>query len=81
MDPQVLLLDEPELGLDIGFMKKFEEHILTLNEAGKTFIIASHDLDLIQDVTHRIALLDNGNILRVGKTEVLMPEVRDFFGL
>jgi len=42
MNPEIYLLDEPELGLDIGFIDKFEKCLIKLNREGKTFVIVSH---------------------------------------
>ena len=79
MDPEVILLDEPELGMDIGFMDKFEKRLLKLNRSGKSFVIASHDLDLIEDVAHRVLFLEDGRVMKVGPTQQVMSEVRDYF--
>lgn len=79
MNPEVILLDEPELGMDVGFMDKFEKRLLKLNRSGKSFVIASHDLDLIEDVSHRVLFLEDGRVAKVGPTEQVMSEVRDYF--
>lgn len=79
MDPGIILLDEPELGMDIGFMDKFEKTLLKLNLSGKTFVIASHDLDLIEDVAHRILFLEDGRVVKWGPTYQVIDEVRDYF--
>ena len=79
MNPEVILLDEPELGMDIGFMDKFEKRLLELNRSGKSFVVASHDLDLIEDVSHRVLFLEDGRVAKVGPTQQVMGEVRDYF--
>ena len=64
MNSEVLLLDEPELGLDLYFRDKFKELLTILHERfKKTIIIASHDTELIKDFTHRVILLEGGKIL------------------
>ena len=79
MDPDIILLDEPELGVDIGFISKLKKLILKLNNSGKTFVIISHDLDLIEDLTHRIVFLEEGIIKKEGTTKEIINEVRDYF--
>lgn len=79
MDPGIILLDEPELGMDIGFMDKFKKSLLKLNQLGKTFVIASHDLDLIENVAHKIVFLEEGRIIKMGSTRDVIGEVRDYF--
>jgi ABC-2 type transport system ATP-binding protein len=44
-DPDLLLLDEPALGLDPAGQKFMREQILALHQAGKTVILSSHLLD------------------------------------
>lgn len=79
MNTDIVLLDEPELGMDIGFMAKFEKLLFKLNRLGKTFVIASHDLDLIENLTHRTIFLEKGKIIDEGATKQIIGKMRDFF--
>lgn len=79
MNPYVYLLDEPELGLDIGFIDKFEKCLIKLNREGKTFVIVSHNLDLIENMTHRLIFLEDGRITKEGPTKQVISDVRDYF--
>jgi len=81
MNPDIILLDEPELGVDIGFTKKFRKSLINLNRKGKTFVIVSHDLDLIEMLTHRIIFLEDGRIAKEGPTRLVIKQVRDYFDL
>jgi len=66
MNPEVLLLDEPTNGLDPRTVAFLIDLLLSLNEAGKTIIIASHDLSLVADMEMSVALLSENH--RVEKT-------------
>ena len=79
MKSEMILIDEPELGLDICYGIQFEKLLLDLNKSGTTFIIASHNLDLIDRLTHRIIFLEDGRILKEGKTSELIGEIRNYF--
>jgi len=79
MNPEIILLDEPELSMDVGFMDKFERLLLKLNRSGKTFVVVSHDLDLIENFTHRIIFLEKGKIIDEGETRQIIDRVRDYF--
>lgn len=79
MNPDVYLLDEPELGLDIGFIDKFEKCLIKLNREGKTFVIVSHNLNLIKNMTHRLIFLEDGRITKEGPTKQVIGDVRDYF--
>lgn len=76
MNPEVLLLDEPTNGLDPRTVAFLIDLLLSLNEAGKTIIIASHDLSLVADMEMSVALLSESH--RVEKTgtsaEILADE-------
>lgn len=57
MNPSILLLDEPTNGLDPRTQCFFVELILALREAGKTIVIATHDLSLVDELHARVAVL------------------------
>ena len=50
MNPQVLLFDEPTNGLDPRTQCFLMELLVALNEAGKTIVIATHDLSLVGEL-------------------------------
>lgn len=57
MNPEVLLMDEPTNGLDPRTQSFLVDLLLALNEAGKTVIIATHDLSLVAEMEMEVALL------------------------
>ncbi|HMK60294.1 MAG TPA: ABC transporter ATP-binding protein [Dissulfurispiraceae bacterium] len=61
MNPDVLLLDEPTNGLDPRTQVFLLELILALNEAGKTIVIATHDLSLVSELHAGVAVLSEGH--------------------
>lgn len=73
MNPDVLLLDEPTNGLDPKTQCFLVELMLTLNEAGKTLVIATHDLSLVDELQATTAILsEDHQIEKVGSaTNVL----------
>ncbi len=79
MDPQVYLIDEPEIGLDIPFRNLFENEIARLTTKGKTIVIASHDLDLLKRLTDRIVLLERGKIVAQGSTSAMESTVQKYY--
>lgn len=76
MNPEVLLLDEPTNGLDPRTQCFLVELMFSLNEAGKTLVIATHDLSLVDELHAKVALLSEEH--RIEKTgaceEVLADE-------
>ncbi len=75
MNPEVLLLDEPTNGLDPRTQCFLVELMLTLSEAGKTLVIATHDLSLVDELHANVALLSEEHRLeKVGPSEEILKD-------
>ena len=76
MNPEVLLLDEPTNGLDPRTQCFLVELILALHEAGKTIVIATHDLSLVDELHCRVAVLSEDHSIEKAGTadEILRDE-------
>jgi ABC-2 type transport system ATP-binding protein len=62
-DPEVLLLDEPTLGLDVLAKRRVLEFVKELNRArGVTVIVTSHDMGDLEQLAGRIVLIHKGAI-------------------
>jgi ABC-2 type transport system ATP-binding protein len=62
-EPEVLYLDEPSIGLDILAKKSLREHIKKINKEGVTVILTSHDMDDIEEICHRVIIINYGKII------------------
>jgi ABC-2 type transport system ATP-binding protein len=71
-DPELLILDEPTSALDPLARVAMRELLLEANRAGKTIFLSSHLLSEIELICHRVAILDKGQVVKVGKTEELL---------
>ena len=70
MNPDVLLVDEPLSSLDPKTQTFFIELLLDLNKAGKTIVFTTHQLDLIEHLQPRVAVLsDDHSIHRTGTAQ------------
>jgi ABC-2 type transport system ATP-binding protein len=75
-DPDIIILDEPTLGLDPSGIKEFLELIAGLSkEEGLTVLFSSHDLHQVQKVCDRVGLFVNGRLLAEGNVESLSREL------
>jgi len=75
MNPDVLLLDEPTNGLDPRTQCFLLELIFSLNEAGKTIIIATHDLSLVDELQTYVAVLsEEHRIEKSGSAEEILKD-------
>jgi len=73
VDFDVLIVDEVLAVGDSNFHRKCINRMRELNESlGKTIIIASHGLGEIAALTHRLVLLDKGEIIEQGPTEKVL---------
>jgi ABC-2 type transport system ATP-binding protein len=74
-DPEVLILDEPMSGVDPPGRLDIREILQRLvSEEGKTVLLSSHDLDEVQRLCNRIALIDEGRIRLEGNLRTLMKQ-------
>lgn len=66
MDPELLLLDEPASGLDPKTESFLTDLIIALSESGTTIVIATHDLELVDHLQPRVAVISEDH--RIEKT-------------
>jgi ABC-2 type transport system ATP-binding protein len=80
-NPELVILDEPFANLDPTSQFKLRKIIKEFaSHDGKTFLISSHDLDHVADVSTRIVILQKGQIISdVQKTESTLAELEEFF--
>ncbi len=63
-DPPILLLDEPTLGLDVEAARVIKEWLPELaHEQGKTILLTSHELDTVEELCDRVAILRKGQLV------------------
>ena len=62
IDPEVIIMDEPNQNLDKESDQKFIELIFDEKKMNKTIIIASHDINIVKSVADKLILLDSGRV-------------------
>jgi len=62
-DPEIIILDEPQTGLDPNARIEIRKHIKSLQNQVKTIFIASHMLYEIAEICDKIALINRGSII------------------
>lgn len=68
-----IFLDEPMLGLDVTTTHDLEAELRRLaREEGKTIVLTSHDMDVIQAVCDRVIVIDGGEIIADDSVEDLL---------
>ncbi len=70
-DPEILFLDEPISGLDANSVMVFKEVLTKLAAMGKTVFYSSHIMDVVEKISNRIILLNDGKVAADGTFEEL----------
>ena len=74
--PEVLLLDEPSLGLDYTSQLAYQRMIRDLAENGVTVLLASNQVDEVESLCDRSAFLHRGKLVAQGTPEELISSVQ-----
>ncbi|TNM36711.1 ATP-binding cassette domain-containing protein [Nocardioides albidus] len=63
-DPELIVLDEPTNGLDPAGMADMRALVVDLARGGQTVLLSSHLLAEVQEICHRVGVIDDGRLLR-----------------
>jgi len=74
-DPEVLILDEPTIGLDPSTTHFFKKSIKSLNEKGVTVFLSSHILSDVQALCNKVGIIDHGKIIAVDTIDSLSKKI------
>lgn len=74
-NPALLILDEPNSGLDPRARVEMKELLLNLKSMGKTIVISSHILSELSEMCNSIGIMDHGNLVTAGRIEDIMEGV------
>ena len=70
---EVLLLDEPTLGLDVETSYELRRLLRELAERGeRTILLSSHDMNVVQDICERVIIINHGRIITDDRVENLL---------
>jgi len=73
LKPKVIVADEPTSMLDISVQAQILRLMLDLQKtSGVSYVLISHDVEVIKAVSHRIAVMHRGNIVEKGTTRAIM---------
>ena len=80
-NPQVLVVDEPMVGLDPRTVRSVKELFEELAEEGRTVFMSTHTLDVAESIAHRIAIIHHGRIIACGTLSELREKARQEYRL
>lgn len=74
-EPELLLLDEPTVGIDVQSKVNILDIIKNVGSAGTSIIFTTHQLAEVEEICSRIAIMDKGSIIAQGTLEELIKIV------
>jgi peptide/nickel transport system ATP-binding protein len=76
--PDILIADEPTSALDVSVQARFLELLQELQAELKfACLFISHDLAVVDILSHRIAVMQNGNLVEVGSRDAILKNPQD----
>lgn len=71
MDPSVIVMDEPLAGLDPAREQRVREVIEDLQDDGIGLVVATHDVDFASEISDRLVVMDDGDIVGRGEPDTV----------
>ncbi|OPJ56793.1 ABC transporter ATP-binding protein [Alkalithermobacter paradoxus] len=75
--PEILIMDEPTVGIDPQSRNHILQTILDLNKQGMTIIYTSHYMEEVEQLCNKISIMDKGKIIACGTKEELIQIIKD----
>ena len=72
--PNLLILDEPTVGVDVQSKNAIHEFLLKLNTEGMSMIYTSHLMEEAEKLSHKVSIIDLGEIIKEGSPKQLIEE-------
>ncbi|AFV10596.1 Nod factor export ATP-binding protein I [Thermacetogenium phaeum DSM 12270] len=76
--PELLLLDEPTVGLDPAVRRKIWDLLKSLSSNGLTVLLTTHYIEEAEILCHRVGLMDKGKLVELGSPDKLIEKVGKF---
>lgn len=73
-EPEVLVVDEPTVGLDPKSVRKLKDVLRNQADQGKAIFLSSHSLDIVEEVADRIGIIFQGKLVACGSLESLREQ-------
>jgi len=72
-DPELILLDEPTLGLDIHTASLVKQRIVDLaRDRQKTIFLTTHQIEIVEEICDRVAIIHQGRLIAFERTDALL---------
>lgn len=76
-DPELLLLDEPTLGLDVASSLTIQRLLKTLcQQRGLTIVVTTHQMDVAQSLCRRVGIMREGSVVACARVDEMLDHFR-----
>ncbi len=75
-EPRILIIDEPMVGLDPGSARTIKRLLKEKAEAGTTIFLSTHNLNVAEELSTRIGIIQKGKLRAVGTMNTLRGQVK-----
>ncbi|MEL7649593.1 MAG: ABC transporter ATP-binding protein [Sedimentibacter sp.] len=76
-EPEILIMDEPTVGIDPQSRNHILDTVLNLNKQGMTIIYTSHYMEEVEYLCNEVCIMDEGKIIASGTKDELVEMVRE----
>ena len=76
--PDIVIFDEPTVGFDPASAKELMGLIVEMHKQGKTIIVITHDMDLVNEYAQKVFMLENGKLVFEGTPSELFIHVQNY---
>lgn len=77
VNPRLIVADEPTSALDVSVQAQVLELMLELQQSlGLAYLFISHDMAVVEEVAHRVAVMRRGRIVEIGPRQAVMNDPR-----
>lgn len=73
--PKIVFMDEPTVGIDPQSRRNILDTVKTLNQQGMTVLYTTHYMEEAQELSHRVGIIDHGELIACGNQVELMQKV------
>jgi len=74
-EPEILFLDEPTAGVDVELRKSMWAQVGSLRKTGVTIILTTHYIEEAQEMSDRIGIINNGELILTEDKKILMEKM------
>ena len=76
--PDIVIFDEPTVGFDPASAKELMGLIVEMHKQGKTIIVITHDMDLVNEYAQKVFMMENGQLVFEGTPSELFIHVQNY---